>query len=87
MSYISSEKLGALLARCTPEAFTLANLDAELVIKANAKELAREVLDLRKEVEDWKVLYFVSLDRLTAVKASLRRVQAAADGERRQKRR
>lgn len=26
MSYISSEKLEELLARCTPEAFTLANL-------------------------------------------------------------
>ena len=59
MSYISSEKLEELLARCTPEAFTLAALeaalDAELAIKGNAKALAREVLELRKEVEDWKV--------------------------------
>ena len=63
MSYISSEKLEELLARCTPEAFTLADLDAELVIKRDAKALAREVLELRKEVEDWKV------------KAGLRRLQ------------
>ena len=63
MSYISSEKLEELLARCTLEAFTLADLDAELAIKENAKALAREVLELRKEVEDWKV------------KAGLRRVQ------------
>lgn len=55
MSYMSSEELKSLLRQCPQEIFTMAASDALYKLQANARDLAREVIRLRQEKEDWKL--------------------------------